>query len=188
MRWYQPKRTHPIRLEPMPWTGRRTWRKRLPEITATVVAKSPGGVMLEENGPWYNWSLPEYRGEPFNTGVQKGDRVQITYATKEYDDPAGGTVTKYFITTIDKVTGATAPQQALADDQPFPPDEPPDATESPSAPVLDKDRLIVRQVAAKCAVEALGDYPYMAPSEEKERWDGALLYLMSFIEDLVYRE
>jgi len=173
MKWYPPNRTHPIRLEPKPWTGRERRRKSLPEITATIVAKSAYGVKIKDDGDWLNWSRVEFRGEPFNTEVQKGDRVQITYAESDSG--------KVFITTIDKVTGGTVgdPIAAAIADQPFPPDEdfPPDEPQAASAPVLDTNRLIVRQVTAKCAVEALGEYP--ATPEAQEKWDGKLLYQMS---------
>ena len=150
----------------------------MPEITATVVAKSQGGVMLKQNGPWFNWSLPEYRGEPFNTSVQKGDRVQITYAEKEYQDAeTGETVTKYFVTTIDKVTGGLqrpappkppAPETLMPPDEPFPPEEEygpegqpdfgPDAASEPVEGTEDygqslwaKDRLRARTDCLACA-------------------------------------
>ena len=152
----------------------------MPEITATVVAKSEYGIKVEQDGPWWNWSKVEYRSEPFNTEVQKGDRVQITYAETD-----GG---KTYITAIDKVTGQES-ATGLVQGAPFPPDEdfPPDATSEPVAPVLDTNRLIVRQVTAKCAVEALGQYP-LEGGDAQKKYDGALLYLMSYIEDLVYRE
>jgi len=129
----------------------------LPEITATVVAKSEYGIKVEQNGDWWNWSKPEYRGEPFNTEVQKGDRVQITYAETD-----GG---KTYITTIGKVTGGIVkdPLAATSDEQ-FPGDEipyeypPPDATSEPSAPVEDygqslwaKDKLRARTDCVACA-------------------------------------
>ena len=167
MRWYRFQRTHPIRLEPQPWTGRER-RKRLSEITATVVAKSTSGIKLKQDGPWWNWSLPEYRGEPFNTAVKAGDRVQITYAEKEYaDKETGEPVTVHFISTIDKVTSATTPQrhggagdEGQGPDQPFPPEEefPLDVPESPSPPAEDygqslwaKDRLRARTDCLACA-------------------------------------
>lgn len=153
----------------------------MPEITATVVAKSAYGIKIEQDGDWMNWSKVEYRSEPFNTEVQKGDRVQITYAESDSG--------KVFITTIDKVEGARgAYSQSLGSEavaeliEEFPPD----VTSEPVAPVLDTNHLIVRQVTAKCAVEALGEYP--STSEAQEKWDGKLLYLMSYIEDLIYRE
>ncbi len=119
MRWFKFQRGTP-KLRPMPWTGR-TRRKRLPEITTTVKAKSAYGIKVQEDGDWWNWSKPEYRGEPFNTEVQKGDRVQITYGEKEYQDKeTGEPFTKYFITTIEKVTAAPVGHPLVEE---FPPDE-----------------------------------------------------------------
>ena len=135
----------------------------MPEITATVVAKSEYGIKVEQDGDWWNWSKPEYRGEPFNTEVQKGDRVQITYAETD-----GG---KTYITTIGKVT-AYAPTAASGQrhggagdegqgpDQPFPPAEefPPDEPQVPSAAdpaygqeVWAKDKLRARTDCVACA-------------------------------------
>ncbi len=102
----------------------------MPEITTTVKAKSQYGIKVEGKEDWWNWSQPEYRGTPFNTQVQAGDRVQITYAEKEYPDG----VTKTFISTIDKVITADVPYPPNDE---FPPDDPfpPDAPEAPdSAP------------------------------------------------------
>ena len=158
MRWYQPQRTKPVRLEPQPWTGR-TRRKRLPEIVTTVKAKSAYGIKTEEWGDeWANWSKVEFRGEPFNTDVKAGDRVQITYA--EADNG------KVYISTIDKLTGGASP----AVDQPFPPEEEygpegqpsfgrlPDAPESPSQDEVvygqelwAKDKLRARTDCIACA-------------------------------------
>ena len=170
----------------------------MPEITATVVAKSASGVMLKENGPWFNWSLVEYRGEPFNTEVQKGDTVQITYAEKEYTDKeTGEPFTKYFVSTIDKVTGGATPARDV--DNAFPPDEdfppgdvlpgvepplgsPPDATSEPVEPVLDKDHLIVRQTCIKAAGMALQHN--MGNAEEKA---GQMTYLAGVLEDWCWR-
>lgn len=171
MRWYQPRRTKPIRLEPQPWTGR-TRRKRLPEIVTTVKAKSAYGIKTDEWGDeWANWSKVEFRGEPFNTAVKAGDRVQLTYA--EADNG------KVYISTIDKVTGglggqvqegARKMQQAAREtnavDDPLPPEEefrgdnelPPDATESPSQAeavygqeLWAKDKLRARTDCIACA-------------------------------------
>ena len=88
----------------------------MPEITTTVKAKSEYGIKVEGKEDWWNWSQPEYRGTPFNTQVQAGDRVQITYAEKEYPD---GKI-KTFISTIDKVTQADVPFPPEDD---FPPDD-----------------------------------------------------------------
>ena len=97
----------------------------MPEITTTVKAKSEYGIKTEEWGDeWANWSKPEYRGTPFDTSVQAGDRVQLTYAKADNG--------KVYISTIDKVTTA---------DVPFPPDEgfPGDeaGTPFPSGPAAD---------------------------------------------------
>ncbi len=177
MRWYPPKRTHPIRLEPVPWTGRERWRKRLPEITATVVAKSEYGIKIEDGGGWLNWSKPEYRSEPFNTEVQKGDRVQITYAETD-----GG---KTYITTIGKVTsGVAAAVQSLSPEamaeliEEFPPDD----AGLPLDPPLDKDHSIVRQTCIKAASVALQHN--MGSAEEKA---GMVTYLAGVLEDWCWR-
>ncbi|MEE9149961.1 MAG: hypothetical protein V3U27_21495 [Candidatus Tectomicrobia bacterium] len=151
----------------------------MPEITATVVAKSAYGIKITDDGDWMNWSKVEYRGEPFNTEVQKGDRVQITYAETD-----GG---KVFITTIDKVTGAAPVVTGFVpagDNQPFPLDEdfPPDATSEPIAPVLDKDHSIVRQTCIKAAGMALQHN--MGNAEEKA---GQMTYLAGVLEDWCWR-
>ena len=119
----------------------------MPEITATVVAKSEYGIQIKE-GEWWNWSKPEYRGEPFNTEVQKGDRVQITYAQTD-----GG---KTYITTIGKVTGAV--NVPHGEDFPpieeFPPDEPQGASAADPAygqEVWAKDKLRARTDCVACA-------------------------------------
>ncbi len=90
----------------------------MPEIVTTVKAKSAYGIKVEGKEDWWNWSQPEYRGQPFNTEVKTGDRVQITYAEKEYPDG----VTKTFISTIDKVTTASERETAVLQDDPFSPD------------------------------------------------------------------
>ncbi len=180
MRWYPPQRTHPIRLEPRPWTGRER-RKRLPEITATVVAKSAYGIKITDDGDWMNWSKVEYRGEPFNTEVQKGDRVQITYAESDSG--------KVFITTIDKVTGAALVKPSPVGagntgDEPFPPNEefPPDATSEPVEPTVDREHSIVRQCCVKAAGMALQHN--MGNAEEMA---GQMTYLAGVLEDWCWR-
>ncbi len=183
MRWYTFQRTHPIRLEPMPWTGRERRRKRLPEITATVVAKSEWGIQIKE-GEWWNWSKPEYRGEPFNTEVQKGDRVQITYAETD-----GG---KTYITSIGKVTAGSRPvpdEQRLDEEgwEDFR-ETSPDAPSEPSGPaaglgvVVDRDHSIVRQTCIKAASVALQHN--MGNQQEKA---GMITYLAGVLEDWCWR-
>jgi len=82
----------------------------MPERTAVVTAKSAYGVKLDDEEDWANWSLPEYRGEPFDTTVQKGDVVTLTYHEQEKKD---GTV-KTYVSTIGKVTRA---RKAQPDDE-----------------------------------------------------------------------
>jgi len=133
----------------------------LPEITAKVLAKSEWGIQIKE-GEWWNWSKPEYRGEPFNTEVQKGDRVQITYAQTDEG--------KTYITTIGKVTGVPPvhplveefpPSEAFPGDEagtPYPSGAPPVVTSEPSAAdpaygqeVWAKDKLRARTDCVACA-------------------------------------
>lgn len=98
----------------------------MPEGTFTVVAKSAYGIKIKQDGPWWNFTKPEFRGERFNTSVKKGDRVQIEYQEKEYSDPeTGERLIKYFISSIDLVTRR---EQPLVENEPFPPvdDFPPD--------------------------------------------------------------
>lgn len=81
----------------------------MPEVVGTVTAKSEYGLKLDSNEDWWNWSKPEYRGEPFQTDVKKGDTVKVTYA--EADNG------KVYISAI----------EVLGQSQ----DVTPDATESP---------------------------------------------------------
>lgn len=124
----------------------------MPEITATVVAKSAYGIKIEQDGEWWNWSKVEYRSEPFDTEVQKGDRVQLTYAETD-----GG---KTYITAIGKVTRASERETKALQDEPFPPEEefPPDEPQEASPPAEDygqslwaKDRLRARTDCLACA-------------------------------------
>ena len=165
----------------------------MPEITTTVKAKSAYGIKVEEDGDWWNWSKPEYRGEPFNTEVQKGDRVQITYGEKEYQDKeTDKPFTKYFITTIEKVTSrdpvGIAPDPSDMSGSDFPPDEvpyeypPPDAASEPVEGTLDKDHSIVRQCCIKAAGVALQHN--MGSAEEKA---GMITYLAGVLEDWCWR-
>ncbi len=183
---YRFQRGNP-RLEPPPWTGR-TWRKRLSELTTTVKAKSAYGIKVEEDGDWWNWSKPEYRGEPFNLEVQKGDRVQITYA--EADNG------KVYISTIDKVVVAPPVGHPITEslhDDPFPPEEeyrdlgddrafPTDAGREPSEPTIDKDHSIVRQVCIKAACMTLQHH--VGNAEQKA---GEVTYLAGVLEDWCWR-
>ena len=155
----------------------------MPEIVTTVKAKSAYGIKAEVWGDeWANWSKPEFRGEPFNTSVKAGDRVQVTY--NEADTG------KVYISTIDLVTGGTmqrhggAGDEGQGPDQSFPPEEdfPPDATGAPVEPSLDRDRLIVRQVAIKAACEALA-VSGLEPEVKAER----ITNLAGILEDWVYR-
>lgn len=152
----------------------------MPEITATVLAKSEWGIQIKE-GEWWNWSKPEYRGEPFNTEVQKGDRVQITYAETD-----GG---KTYITTIGKVmqgevgpVGMAAALDTLSRHQSAAEEFPPDATSESVEPVLDKDHSIVRQTCIKAASVALQHN--MGSAEEKA---GMVTYLAGVLEDWCWR-
>jgi hypothetical protein len=140
----------------------------LPEITTTVVAKSAYGIKVEQDGPWWNFSKVEFRGERFDTTVKKGDRVWIEYQEKEYEGE-----TRCWISQIEKVTslggpvqeGARKMQQAAretnAAGEPFPAvDEfPPDATNASVEPevvygqeIWAKDKLRARTDCIACAV------------------------------------
>ena len=136
----------------------------MPEITTTVVAKSAYGIKVKQDGPWWNFSKPEFRGERFDTTVKKGDRVWIEYQEKEYGDadPDGERETKCWISQIEKMTAV----RETAQDQPFPPvddfplDEglPLDPPETPSTPdvvygqdIWAKDTLRARTDCIACA-------------------------------------
>ncbi len=177
MRWFRFQRTHPIRLESQPWTGRER-RKRLSEWTGTVVAKSENGIKVVDGGAWLNWTKLEWRGQPFNTDVRAGDKVRVEYATVDG---------KTYISVIENLSRPASGEP----DDPFPPqddfpgdapDFPPDAPESPSEPTIDKDHLIVRQVAIKAACEALA----MSPLETEEK-AGRITYLAGVLEDWCWR-
>ena len=160
----------------------------MPEYTGTVVATSEYGIKVVEGGGWLNWSLPDYRGTPFDA-VRKGDKVRFEYAEVEKDGQK-----KTYIAVIENLTHGFAPPPP---DSPFPPAEefPPEsgnfgphlasAPDAPGAPpggTLDKDRLIVRQVAIKAACEALA----MSPLETEEK-AGRITYLAGVLEDWVDR-
>ncbi len=138
----------------------------MPEITTTVVAKSAYGIKVEQDGPWWNFSKVEFRGERFDTTVKKGDRVWIEYQEKEYEGEQG---TKCWISQIAKVTSARE-TKALQDEpfpavDEFPPGEvpyeypPSDTTSDAPTPevvygqeIWAKDKLRARTDCIACAV------------------------------------
>jgi hypothetical protein len=134
----------------------------MPEITTTVVAKSQYGIKVKLDGPWWNFSKPEFRGERFDENVRKGDRVWIEYQEKEYGD-TGERTTTCWISQIEKVTSAAERETKALQDEPFPPVEefppdPPDSPESPPTPdavygqdVWAKDTLRARTDCIACA-------------------------------------
>lgn len=138
----------------------------MPEITGVVTAKSEKGIMVDQLGErWAIWSNIEYRGEPFNTNVKKGDVVCITYAEKEWPD---GKKT-IFISVIDRVTQAqdvTLPDvgsdrqaawEASGNFGPPPDDWQPVIAQTPPAPaygpVSGKDALMAKMNAIKATSE-----------------------------------
>ena len=162
------------------------------EWTGVVVAKSENGIKVVDKGAWLNWSLPEYRGTPFDSNVKAGDRVRIEYSEVEKNGEK-----RTYISVIENLSRPSAPVDEpfpAVDD--FPPDEgfpgdeagtpypggAPDATESPVGAITDKDRLIVRQVCIKAASEALAISPL--DTEEKA---GRIAYLASVFEDWIFR-
>ena len=127
----------------------------MPEITMTVVAKSAYGIKVKPDGPWWNFSKVEFRGERFDTTVKAGDRVWIEYQEKESGDERE---TKCWISQIEKVT--SAPDQPFPPEDDFPPDGrlPIDASSSPPTPdvvygqdVWAKDALRARTDCIACA-------------------------------------
>ncbi len=132
----------------------------MPEYTGTVVATSEYGIKVVEGGGWLNWSLPDYRGTPFDA-VEKGDKVRFEYAEVEKDGQK-----KTYISVIENLTHGYAPPPA---DNPFPPgqDVPPelgnfgphpaDTPDAFSAPpeALDRQTSIVRQTCIKAAAMSL---------------------------------
>ncbi|KKL58641.1 hypothetical protein LCGC14_2223390, partial [marine sediment metagenome] len=164
------------------------------EWTGVVVAKSENGIKVVDKGAWLNWSLPDYRGTPFDSNVKAGDRVRIEYAEVEKNGEK-----RTYISVIENLsrpqTATDAFPPTYPPDDPFP-SEPPhdgypgfpggedptgmqsDATESPVAATLDKDRLIVRQVCVKAACEALAISPL--DTEEKA---GRITNLAGVLED-----
>lgn len=210
MKWYPPNRTHPIRLEPKPWTGRER-RKRLPEWTGTVVAKSPNGIKAVDKGAWLNFTKEEWRGTPFDD-CKAGDRVRIEYA-----EDKGQTYISVIENLSLPVSGGPqrpaapkppAPETLMPPDQPFPPEEDPsltiphegypgfpggeDPTEMPQAPPgsppgggesdTDRQSSIVRQTCIKAAGMALQHN--MGNAEEKA---GQMTYLAGVLEDWCWR-
>ncbi|KKL96976.1 hypothetical protein LCGC14_1839130 [marine sediment metagenome] len=81
------------------------------EWTGTVVAKSENGIKVVDKGAWLNWSLPDYRGTPFDSDVKAGDRVRIEYAEVVKDGNK-----RTYISVIENLSRPTT-------DNPFPPDE-----------------------------------------------------------------
>lgn len=106
----------------------------MPEITTTVKAKSQYGIKVDDDGDWWNWSKPEYRGEPFDTTVVAGDKVHVEYA--EADNG------KTYISAIAKVSGAPAVSEL--------PQTPPAA---PQPTVSGKDTLMAKMNAIKTTGE-----------------------------------
>ena len=104
---------------------------------------------MEDDGEWWNWSKPEYRGEPFDTAVQTGDMVHVEYAEADSG--------KVYISTISKVTTASptpppvefnASGEYTADPIPVP------ATTPPTKPVVaGKDILMAKMNAIRTTGE-----------------------------------
>lgn len=157
----------------------------MPEWTGIVVATSEFGIKVVDKGEWLNWSLPEYRGEPFDT-VGQGDKVRIEYAKGKGD--------KTYISVIENLTHGYAPPPG----SPFPPEDefgiapdpsdmsgaeyPSGAPQSPSGDTVDKDHSIVRQTCIKAAGMALQHN--MGNAEEKA---GQMTYLAGVLEDWCWR-
>ena len=152
----------------------------MPEWTGTVVATSEFGIKVVDKGEWLNWSLPDYRGEPFDTDIRQGDRVRIEYAKGKGD--------KTYISVIENLTHGYAPPPAdspFPPGQDFPPDEPQDAPGSPLADESSTDRQtsIIRQTCIKAAAVSLQHG--MGTPEEKA---GGIIYLAGALEDWITRE
>jgi hypothetical protein len=164
----------------MPWTGR-TWRKRLPEWTGVVVATSDFGIKVVDGGGWLNWSLPTYRGTPFDT-VRQGDKVRIEYNEVEKDGKKNtyiSVIENLFRPQETPVLGSVFPPG-----QDFPPDEefPGAAPGSPSETPVDRQTSIVRQTCIKAAAMSLQH----ATGDAQEK-SGAITYLAGVLEDWVNR-
>ncbi len=133
------------------------------EWTGVVVAKSENGIKVVDKGAWLNFSLPEYRGTPFDQ-VKAGDRVRIEYSEVEKNGEK-----RTYISVIENLSRPSAPVDEpfpAVDD--FPPDESfpgdeagtpfpsgPDAPQSPSEALGQdlwaKDRLRARTDCIACA-------------------------------------
>ncbi len=129
------QRTHPIRLERQPWTGRNTWRKRLSETKGKVtdlIKTREGRVFgLKFGADEYLFSFEDRRGTPFDDEmVQVGSLVRIEWAPFTKD----GKEKKYANVL-----------EVLA----------PDATVPPSAPVDTGYRSPDQMQAAKALSEAV---------------------------------
>ena len=133
------------------------------EWTGVVVAKSENGIKVVDKGAWLNWSLPEYRGTPFDSNVKAGDRVRIEYSEVEKNGEK-----RTYISVIENLSRPVAnePFPAVNDfppDASFPGDEAgtpypggaPDAfsepTEVPGQDLWAKDRLRARTDCIACA-------------------------------------
>ena len=112
----------------------------MPEITGTVKAKSQYGVKMTDDGDWWNWSKPEYRGQPFDTSVVAGDMVHVEYAEADSG--------KTFISTIAKVVrGEPADLPGVPfDDREFDGGEP-----APSTALPVRESLILQENAITAA-------------------------------------
>ena len=116
----------------------------MPEITGTVKAKSQYGVKMTDDGDWWNWSKPEYRGQPFDTSVVAGDTVHVEYAEADSG--------KVYISTIGKVTAKPAEFNASAeyvDDLPGVPFD--DGEPAPSTALPVRESLILQENAITAA-------------------------------------
>jgi hypothetical protein len=153
----------------------------LSEWTGVVVAKSENGIKVVDKGAWLNWSLPDYRGTPFDSDVKAGDRVRIEYSEVEKNGEK-----RTYISVIENLSRPQTDVPFPPDDEmPFPPESssfPPDAPSDTPEATIDKDRLIVRQVCVKAASEALAISPLNA--EEKA---GRITYLAGELEDWIFR-
>lgn len=126
----------------------------MPEITGTIKAKSQYGVKMTDDGDWWNWSKPEYRGQPFDTSVVAGDTVHVEYAEADSG--------KVYISTIGKITAKAAEFDAdgefvdepQCDDGEAPPRLPQEAPQELSGRgwgFEQKDKSILAQTCLKAA-------------------------------------
>ena len=154
----------------------------MPEWTGVVVATSEFGIKVVDKGEWLNWSIEEYRGEPFDTDIRQGDRVRIEYAKGKGD--------KTYISVIENLS---RPQENPAPGSVFPPgeefsSEPDFAPDAPGSPPggessTDRQTSIIRQSCVKAAAVCLQHG--MGTPEEKA---GGIIYLAGALEDWVNRE